>query len=483
MQFETEHRSTSLNLPLFQQLACRLGVPQLFDFQKLALSAVLSRKDSFLVVPTGGGKSFCYILPSLVLPGLVLVVSPLIALMRDQQRQLVELEIPCLTYDSLLSSDEKRAAREKILNQRIKVLYVSPERLAVEGFRDLLRGLDISLVAIDEAHCVHQWGTGFRPEYRRLGANLDEITAAPRMALTATVTSRERLEIIESLRMRNPEIIVRAAPRQNLELRVINKGKPEEIKRSLIRAVDENEGKGIIYASTRKNVDEIYRLLRSGNKRVGLYHGGLLGDERRFQQEAFSSDEHDVIVATKAFGMGIDYPHIRYVLHANMPCSIESYVQEVGRAGRDGLKSHCVLHYGPKDFYIQKFMIEKSFPKEPDLVQVLGGLKVMFQDKVALRLEDLVTQISASTHLNQADIQLVLDFLYREQVYQSAELWNESFELWEPCLTRSEKEYDFEMVLGLLQHQLNWRFEKLRAMHQLVKLGDCPRNYIEQYFV
>ena len=483
MQFETDTSSQILDLPLYEQLARRMGVPRLFDFQKLAVTAVLAQRDSFLVVPTGGGKSFCYIMPSLILPGLVLVVSPLIALMRDQQRQLVELEIPSLAFDSLLSGEEKRLARDKILNRRLKVLYVSPERLALQGFKDMLRDVPISLVAIDEAHCVHQWGTGFRPEYRRLGINLDELTAAPRMALTATVTSRERAEIIDSLRMREPELIVRPAPRQNLELQVINKGKPDEIKARLVKSVNEAEGKGIIYAATRKNVEELYHTLRTDNKRVGVYHAGLAGDERRYQQEAFSSGKHNVIVATKAFGMGIDYPNIRYVLHANMPCSIESYVQEVGRAGRDGDRAVCVLHYGPRDFFIQKFLIEKSFPAEADLIAVFAALRSAFQKKNALRQDDLLPQLATLTELSQDTVQTTLDFLYREQVYQSAELWNEIYSAWEPCLTPPETEFDLDKVIGLLRHQLAWRFEKLRAMHQLVKQGTCPRGFIEQYFV
>ncbi|MFY7929894.1 MAG: DEAD/DEAH box helicase, partial [Oligoflexus sp.] len=181
------HEPLVAGAPLFVQMARRMGVPQLYDFQEEAVRLSLRGRDSFLVVPTGSGKSFCYLIPALVQNGLVLVVSPLISLMRDQRRQLEALDIPSLSLDSLMSSEERRNAHEQIVQHKLKVLYVSPERLALPGFRDLLRDVPLALIAIDEAHCVHQWGMGFRPEYRRLGAYLDELGPAPRMALTATL--------------------------------------------------------------------------------------------------------------------------------------------------------------------------------------------------------------------------------------------------------------------------------------------------------
>lgn len=485
MHENTQHPGqASPGRPLFEQMARRLGVPDLYEYQKEAITEALRGHDTFVVVPTGGGKSFCYIVPALVSPGLVLVVSPLIALMRDQQRQLAELDIPSLSFDSMMSADEKREAREQILAQRLKVLYVSPERLALPGFRELLKDLPLALIAIDEAHCVHEWGMGFRAEYRRLGSYLDDIGNAPRMALTATVTADERQEIIQILGMRHPRQILRAAPRNNLRLAVHKHDKVDSQKLRVVNNLRDVDGQGIVYATTRKVTEEIFHMLRREKVPVGLYHGGMRGDERMRAQEAFCEQKTRVMVATKAFGMGINLPSIRFVYHANMPCSVESYTQEIGRAGRDGAPALCDLHYGPRDYYIQKFMIEKSYPSEMDLVKVHGILLELFKQRSGYRENELQQKLRVQTDLELETVRTALDFLCREQAFRLTDLPDENslFADWESFVTAGDDAHTLDSLLQALRKQVSWKFDKLNAMHKLVKEASCPRLYIEGYF-
>ncbi len=470
--------------PLFEQMARRLGVPSLYDYQTEAVTQALRGRDCFVVAPTGGGKSFCYIVPALVSPGLVLVVSPLIALMRDQQRQLQELSIPSLSFDSMMSAEEKRQAREDILAQRLKVLYVSPERLALPGFRELLRDLPIALIAIDEAHVVHQWGMGFRAEYRRLGGYLDELGPAPRMALTATVTAEERQEIIDLLGMRDPQLILRAAPRDNLDLILHRHESVDLQKKRIVSGLKASEGQGIVYAATRKTAEEVFHQLRLEKIPVGLYHGGMRGDDRQRTQEAFCNEKTRIMVATKAFGMGINLPSIRFVYHANMPCSVESYTQEIGRAGRDGASALCHLHYGPRDYFIQKFMIEKSYPSDLDLTKVYGILEDLFQRRSGFRENELLQRLVVQTDLERDVIQTSLDFLYREQAFRLTDLPGDAgaYHDWESYVTANDLPHSLDSLLQALRKQVAWKFAKLNAMHKLVKLASCPRRYIEAYF-
>lgn len=472
--------------PLFEQMARRMGVPYLHDFQIQAITSTLKGQDSFLVVPTGSGKSLCYIIPSLLMPGLVLVISPLIALMRDQQRQLQELDIPSLSFDSLMSPEEKRDARQRLVNRDVKVLYISPERLALPGFRDFLKDLPIALIAIDEAHCVQQWGQGFRPEYLRLGAYIDELGPAPRMALTATVTSRERHDIIKSLRMREPAVIVKSALRDNLDLVIHRHGKVDEQKDRLIKSLREmgEDEQGIVYAATRKNVEEIFHRLRASKLPVSLYHGGMMGDERLRMQETFLSGKSRIMVATKAFGMGINLPSIRFVSHANMPCSIESYTQEVGRAGRDNRYARCDLHYGPRDYFLQKFMIEKGYPTADELTKVWGALQIFLSSRHSRREDDLVPAIIELSGLLFDVVRTTLDFLLREQAVQLIETFaDEDSFIPETFASLGDGRITLNSLLQALQEQVAWKFDKLNAMHRLVKETDDPKDAIDSYFV
>lgn len=425
----------------------------------------------------------CYIAPSLFLPGLVLVVSPLIALMRDQQKQLRTLNIPSTSFDSHMTVDEKKSALKKIARQEINILYVSPERLALSGFREMLKDVPISLIAIDEAHCVQQWGQGFRPEYARLGQYLKELNPCPKMALTATLTPRERQDVVKSLGMNDPQYITMACVRENLELNIYHYQNKELQSHSILDSVTAREGQGIVYASTRKNVEGIFRGLKDRKIPVGLYHGGMLSDERQRMQDNFMAGKYKAMVATKAFGMGINLPMIRYVLHANMPCSIESYTQEIGRAGRDGSPAVCDLHYGPKDYFLQKFMIEKSFPSEKDIPRIWKQLEENFRTNVSFHLGQLLQDLSVQTVLPRDVIESAFDFFIKEGALNLIETVSEEDNyLFESHVVSSEKFLGLNNLLQGLREQVAWRFEKLNAMHQLVKGSGSPRLSIEQYF-
>ncbi|RZA23092.1 MAG: ATP-dependent DNA helicase RecQ [Proteobacteria bacterium] len=483
MQPVVETYKNPVTNSLFEQLAQRVGIGGFHEFQKQAIAAVNRGRDICLVVPTGSGKSLCYIAPSLFLPGLVLVVSPLIALMRDQQKQLRELNIPSISFDSHLSPDEKKSALKKIARQEIKILYISPERLALPGFREMLKDIPISLIAIDEAHCVQQWGQGFRPEYARLGQYLSELNPCPKMALTATLTPRERKEVVTSLGMNDPQFITMSCIRENLELNIFHYQNKEMQSQSVLESVVQREDQGIVYASTRKNVEEIYRSLKARKVAAGMYHGGMLSEQRQRMQDDFMAGKIRVMVATKAFGMGINLPMIRYVVHANMPCSIESYTQEIGRAGRDGYHAVCDLHYGPKDYFLQKFMIEKSYPSEKDLPRIWAQIEDNFQGKRSYHQGHLISDLSVQTMLPRETIDAAFEFFVKEDALKVIETVSEEDNyLHETHVVLSENFLGLNKLLQGLREQVAWRFEKLNAMHKLIKGSSSPKNTIEQYF-
>lgn len=483
MQPVVETYKNPVTSSLFEQLAQRVGVEGFHEFQKQAIATVNRGRDLCLVVPTGGGKSMCYIAPSLFLPGLVLVVSPLIALMRDQQKQLRELNIPSISFDSHLTAEEKKSALRKIAKREIKILYISPERLALPGFREMLKDVPISLIAIDEAHCVHQWGQGFRPEYARLGQYLSELNPCPKMALTATLTPRERQEVVKSLGMNDPQYISLACVRENLELNIYHYQNKDLQVQSILDSVAGREDQGIVYASTRKNVEDIFRALKARKVPVGLYHGGMLAEQRQRMQDDFMQGKLRTMVATKAFGMGINLPMIRYVVHANMPCSIESYTQEIGRAGRDGYHAVCDLHYGPKDYFLQKFMIEKSFPSEKDIPRIWQQIEENFSSRKSQQQAQLLSDLSVQTLLPRDIVEAAFEFFLKEDALKIIETVSEEDNyLFESHVVVSENFPGLNKLLQGLREQVAWRFEKLNAMHKLVKGSASPKHSIEQYF-
>lgn len=327
--------------------------------QEDIISGILNGRDTLAILPTGGGKSICYQIPSMLLPGTSLVISPLISLMKDQVDALRRVGVSAAYLNSSLSAAEYREVMRNAMAGEYKLLYVAPERLDAPMFQSLSEQLSIPLIAIDEAHCVSQWGHDFRPSYRQLAGWIARMTNRPLVAaFTATATNEVAIDIAEMLKLRDPSVFVTGFARPNLSLSVVTGADKKKFLEPFI--AERKEQSGIIYAATRKEVENVYeRLIRSGIQ-AGKYHGGLTDTERAETQEKFRFDDIRVMVATNAFGMGIDKPNVRYVLHWQMTSDIESYYQEAGRAGRDGEESECILLFEPADMQVQRFLIEQG---------------------------------------------------------------------------------------------------------------------------
>jgi len=326
--------------------------------QEAIVSALLANQDVLVIMPTGGGKSLCYQLPAVLRPGLMVVVSPLISLMQDQVRSLDATGIPATFLNSSLSGQESYARRQAVLQGQIKILYVAPERLLSEGFFDFLSQVEVSAFAIDEAHCVSQWGHDFRPEYRQLQRVRQRFPQVPLMALTATATGRVREDIGAQLALRSPHTHIASFNRPNLYYEVRPKGK--RIYEELRQFLRKTPGSGIIYCLSRKRVEELALQLQNDQIDALPYHAGLSNEIRAKNQECFSRDDTRIIIATTAFGMGINKPDVRFVVHYDLPQNLEGYYQESGRAGRDGEAAQCILFFGAGDIRTVDFMIGRK---------------------------------------------------------------------------------------------------------------------------
>ena len=331
--------------------------------QEPVIDTLLSGRDALAIMPTGAGKSVCYQVPALLLPGITLVISPLVSLMRDQVTQLVQMGVPAAFLNSSLTFRQYLLALSRAKEGRYKIIYVAPERLETEGFLDFTCHADISLVAVDEAHCISQWGQDFRPSYLHIPAFLEKLGRRPPLgAFTATATPEVREDIEKLLGLRDPLRVTTGFDRKNLYFEV---QEPADKRSALLELVRSRPDKcGIVYCSTRKTVEEVCGLLQEAGVSATRYHAGLEPEERQRNQEDFLYDRARVMVATNAFGMGIDKSDVRYVIHYNMPKDIESYYQEAGRAGRDGLPSSCILLYSGRDVRTAQFLIEHGESRE-----------------------------------------------------------------------------------------------------------------------
>lgn len=331
--------------------------------QEKIVNSVIKGDDTFVIMPTGGGKSLCYQLPALMLPGVTIIISPLIALMKNQVDQLRSFGTENIAHflNSSLSKGDITRVKKDVSDGATKLLYIAPETLKKDETIDFLKSINISFVAVDEAHCISEWGHDFRPEYRRIKQMIKEIKDVPMMALTATATPKVQQDIQKNLQMGDALVYKSSFNRTNLYYEVRPKGKKNDVLKDLVSYIKTRKGKsGIIYCLSRKKVEEIAGVLKANGVKALPYHAGLDAKTRAAHQDAFLMEDCDVIVATIAFGMGIDKPDVRFVIHYDVPKSIEGYYQETGRAGRDGIDSDCLLYYNPADIdKLEKFMKDK----------------------------------------------------------------------------------------------------------------------------
>jgi ATP-dependent DNA helicase RecQ len=352
--------------------------------QEAIINNILAGKNTFVIMPTGAGKSLCYQLPALMLPGTALVISPLIALMKNQVDQLNALGVNAQVLNSTLTKTEINKVKKGILNGEVKLLYVAPESLTKEENIEFLKKGNISFVAVDEAHCISEWGHDFRPEYRKIRSIIDNLGNLPIIALTATATPKVQQDIQKNLQMEDASLFKSSFNRKNLYYEVRPKS---GTKKQLIKFIHNNKGKsGIVYCLSRKKVEEIAELLKVNGIKALPYHAGLDSSVRIQNQDAFLNEEADVIVATIAFGMGIDKPDVRYVIHYDAPKSLEGYYQETGRAGRDGLEGNCIMFYSYNDILkLEKFNKDKTVTERDNARHLLQEMTAYAESSVCRR--------------------------------------------------------------------------------------------------
>ena len=371
--------------------------------QEAAIDNILHKKPTLVVLPTGGGKSLIYQLPALILEGVTIVISPLIALMKDQVDSLEKVGIPATFINSSISPTETARRLEKVKSGFYKIIYIAPERFYNQAFISDLKDIKVSIFAIDEAHCISQWGHDFRPSYLRLKEAIKLAGFPTVVALTATATPEVRDDIIKQLNLKDPEVVITGFARPNLQLAVVPSPNGQKIE-NIINLLTTNQdlGAGIIYVGTRNKADELVEALTDHGVRAVVYHAGMDAESRNWVQESFMKGEAQVVVATNAFGLGIDKKDIRFVIHHDLPGTIEAYYQEAGRAGRDGKPSFCLLFYNQQDRYLREFFIKGDNPDPNMIIEVYDFLVSRAGLEIDINTSLLITYAEIGQHLSES---------------------------------------------------------------------------------
>ncbi len=466
---------------LLRVLEENFGFGSLRSGQDEVIHAIMEGRDTLAIMPTGGGKSLCYQLPALCRDGLVIVVSPLIALMKDQVDALQARQIPAAAIHSGLSNDEYRQVMQQFYRAELKILYVAPERFGQQSFLQSLSEQQISLLAIDEAHCLSQWGHDFRPDYLRLGRVREQLGYPQTVALTATATEQVRHDVLHTLQLRDPAVIISGFARRNLDFSIQHCEK-RSIKFDRLRDLVSKWKTGIIYCSTRKNVMLVHEELRKHCPSIVAYHAGMTDDEREYSQNAFISGQADVVVATNAFGMGIDRADVRFVAHFEIPGSVEAYYQEAGRAGRDGERAACELLFNHADLRTQEFFFEGSNPSVENirhLYRLLQHLADPETHEVEITVDEMVARMPKD--VNPMSISSALSALVHHDAiirYDIAGKNTRGTRIKHPELTAAMLSLNEQAI----QEKADRDHQKIESITRYAYTKKCRHQWILDYF-